>query len=885
MKKYIAAAFALFLAAATSFAQLPTSGDWNGTSADGKSRRVNTQTVNLIGDIDLNCTIIVGNGKTLTINSNGASRAIYNKVAASDRSGGMFQIEAGGKLIINGASGARITLGGGGNFDAPSYNTTLMPDGIIDNANALVKKGSTIEMGAPAILNQGIVELNYVTIQNVCNTKTLPGDGGNIATSGGAIVHGNSATSTTMDHCTVNQILANSGAGVYVGGDSDGDVTISDSEFKNCINYTTATGLHGGVIRGWGNSKANITLNRVKIHHCYSNVDAGAIYFPSNGTNSTTHQQAVLTLNGCEFYNNCAYNRSGALDICANLELKTALTKVYHNYVKRRPVSGDPAHIGIGGGISFRAYDSGSNPPNPVNVIYNATNLLEVYGNKSHRGGGIAFYASDVVTLLENSTFTLNVNGARIHDNEADGYGGGIWMRNDDGGLKGYEFNLNLNSGEVYSNKAPYGGGLYVNNWNVGSSTTGTIKIYKNTATTSGGAVYLQNTTYVMNSGTIGGSDNGNTAANHAGGIYLANGSSFTFNGGEVSYNTAGGNGGGIGVFNSSMAFSNGSVMHNHADGFGGGLYCANAGTTVTFTGNIKDNTAMTGGGIAMDSGASFTMKGGVISGNKLIDTASGAPTTTYNANNSGFGGGICLFNTAASGTTSLTVDVSEGTAFGLYGNTATMGGNDITSSGVRTSVKLPNVKSMELADFKYAEAVPNWYEDYNAGDANYSYGTNLDAATNARYADQLTANTYLKHLVSFEGNSHTYTNYLNLTLGYELLRIVISAKGLVAGESALFHLTYAEGTANERSWPVLLTGNGSTAVSKTIRNLNYGQYKAEPARAWQWNYTVDDPPSGYYNEPVDAGPEKKFEFTLTRNALDVKTDEERVVNKIEKTP
>lgn len=881
MKKYIAAAFALFLAAATSFAQLPTSGDWNGTSADGKSRRVNTQTVNLIGDIDLNCTIIVGNGKTLTINSNGASRAIYNKVAASGRSGGMFQIEAGGKLIINGASGARITLGGGGNFDAPSYNTTLMPDGIIDNANALVKKGSTIEMDAPAILNQGIVELNYVTIQNVCNTKTLAGDGGNIATSGGAIVHGNSATSTTMDHCLVNRILANSGAGVYVGSGSDGEVTISDSEFMNCINYTTATGLHGGVIRGWGNSKANITLNRVKIHHCYSNVDAGAIYFPSNGTNSTTHQQAVLTLNGCEFYNNCAYNRSGALDICANLELKTALTKVYHNYVIRRPVSGDPAHIGIGGGISFRAYDSGSNPPNPVNVIYNATNLLEVYGNKSHRGGGIAFYASDVVTLLENSTFTLNVNGAKIHDNEADGYGGGIWMRNDDGGLKGYEFNLNLNSGEVYSNTAPYGGGLYVNNWNVGSSTTGTIKIYNNTATTSGGAVYLQNTTYVMNSGTIGGSGNGNTAANHAGGIYLANGSSFTFNGGEVSYNTAGGNGGGIGVFNSSMAFSNGSVMHNQAGGFGGGLYCETSGT-VTFTGDIKDNTAKSGGGIAMNSGASFTMTGGVISGNKAIYAASGAPTTMYNARNNGFGGGICLYNTTASGTTTLTVDVSGSTPFGLYGNEASIGGNDITSSGVGTSVTIPNVKSMELAGFAYSDASPNWYEDYNAADENYSQGTNLHAATNARYADQLTANTYLRHLVSFTGDSHTYTNYLNLTLGYELLHIIISAKNLVAGESALFRLIFAQGTSNERVWPVLLTGNGSPVVSKTIRNLNYGQYKAVPV-SWQWNCSVD--PSAGYSENITAGPEKKYLFTLTRLNKDVKADEEQVVNKIEKTP
>ena len=126
MKKYIIAAFALFLTAVSSFAQLPTSGSWNPTTTGAKSRYPNTQTVTLTGDVNLNCTIVVKEGITLTINGGGYH--IYNKAASSNRDYGMFYVQAGGTLIINGNSGSRITLGGGGNFDSPKYRpATFLP--------------------------------------------------------------------------------------------------------------------------------------------------------------------------------------------------------------------------------------------------------------------------------------------------------------------------------------------------------------------------------------------------------------------------------------------------------------------------------------------------------------------------------------------------------------------------------------------------------------------------------------------------------------------------------------------------------------------------------------------------------------------------------------
>lgn len=915
MKKYIIAALALFLTAVSSFAALPTKGDWDGTSDGGKSRVVDSQTVKLTGDVNLNCTIVISSGRTLKIildDTMTTGAKINNKVGTNGRSLGMFNIEEGGKLVIEGKDNQIITLACAGNFNLAAYSNVNISGEtvkIINSVGGLVKTGNTIEMGHPAILNQGALDLKYVTIQNVCNSTLDNTQGGNYKTAGGAIVHSATATSTKLANCLVNQCLANSGSGVFIVSESDGSVNITDTEFKNCINYTTNSGLHGGVIRGWGDSKANITLTRVKIHHCYSAADAGAIYFPSNGINSTTKKQAVLTLNNCEFYNNCSEQKSGALDICANLTLagNTANpTKVHHNYTKSTDES--IYGTGIGGGIAFRGYDSGSGPDEAVNVTYNIDGRLEVYKNKALRGGGIAFFASTSVTLVNGSKFTLNLDGAKIYDNEAK-YGGGVWMRNNDGGNKGYTFTLNLNSGDVYSNKATAdGGGIYVYKWDVQSSSTGSgIKIYGNKAATAGG-LYLGKATYAMSSGIIGGKINdtpaGNTASKDAGGIYVSEGSTFTFGKGEVSYNTAGDYGGGVGIVGGSTAkFTNGSITHNETlSGFGGGVYCNDskldfqAGecssnkalggggicalnkAVITFSGDIKDNEAQRGGGISLNTGSKFTMNGGVISGNKAITP--GTHTTTYQDRQNGYGGGIFVFNTGDEASpTTLVIDINEGSDFGLYGNTASNGGNDITSSGKGTSVTIPNVKSMELAGFPYKDAEPNWYEDYNAADANYSYGTNRDAATNARYAEQLEANTYLKHLVSFTGDSHTYTNYLNLTLGYELLHIIIEVKNLAEGETALFKLAFAPGTADEKSWPVLLKGTGESTISRTIRNLNYGRYVAVPVNAWQWKYTVS--PADGYDTNISVGPEKKFTFTLTRNDTDLETDEKHVVNKL----
>ncbi len=65
---------------------LSTVGDWSTTT-------VGNQTVNLTGNINLKGTITIPNGKTLTINANGAPRAIKNEAGDGCLDNGMFYIK------------------------------------------------------------------------------------------------------------------------------------------------------------------------------------------------------------------------------------------------------------------------------------------------------------------------------------------------------------------------------------------------------------------------------------------------------------------------------------------------------------------------------------------------------------------------------------------------------------------------------------------------------------------------------------------------------------------------------------------------------------------------------------------------------------------------
>jgi hypothetical protein len=133
-----------------------------------------------------------------------------------------------------------------------------------------------------------------------------------------------------------------------------------------------------------------------------------------------------------------------------------------------------------------------------------------------------------------------------------------------------------------------------------------------------------------MNGGTISGNTTTGSYSNGGGGVYVESGK-FTMNGGTISSNTStGGNG-----------YSGGGVLVK-------GTFDMNGGT-------ISGNTALVCGGVFVKSGK-FTMNGGTISGNK----------TTGDYNTTAGGGGVHVQSGA-------TFDMNGGTIGA--GNTADRGG------------------------------------------------------------------------------------------------------------------------------------------------------------------------------------------------------------------
>lgn len=127
--------------------------------------------------------------------------------------------------------------------------------------------------------------------------------------------------------------------------------------------------------------------------------------------------------------------------------------------------------------------------------------------------------------------------------------------------------------------------------------------------------------------------------------------------GGEVSYNHAGvwfeasnkasGDGGGLMVRNyAQFNMWGGSVDHNFAGGSGGGVVAWNAQVYIK-GGEITENKAAYGGGLAISSSndnnsavsATTTMEGGLIASNEAINTT----TASTNRAKAGVGGGICV--------------------------------------------------------------------------------------------------------------------------------------------------------------------------------------------------------------------------------------------------
>ena len=286
-------------------------------------------------------------------------------------------------------------------------------------------------------------------------------------------------------------------------------------------------------------------------------------------------------------------------------------------------VSGIGVNNSGGGGV----YNSGGNF-----TMNDGAVIQDCY--TSSRGGGVYNYYYGMFTMNKgaviqgctsidgggvfNSSGTFNMNKGAVIQN-CSVLGGGTFEKRG-GGVYNANGIINMNGGEITDNKASLGGGVY----SFGEKAKFTMnggEIGYNTALGEGGGVY-NNSTFTMNGGEIG----YNTAMGAdgtypgGGGVYTSGSdANFTLQGGKIFNNKAqAGKGGGVFYLSGQFKMSGGEISGNSAFNNGGGVYSRPSALFKMSGGEITDNTTnKDGGGVYIDIYNSFEMSGGEITNNK----------------------------------------------------------------------------------------------------------------------------------------------------------------------------------------------------------------------------------------------------------------------------
>ncbi len=221
-----------------------------------------------------------------------------------------------------------------------------------------------------------------------------------------------------------------------------------------------------------------------------------------------------------------------------------------------------------------------------ANTNVTIQNIIISGGDSGLYGSGGGIYNSGILT----------VNNSIISDNATNGYGHGGGILN--AGI------LTINNSTVHHNSTRYtssGGGIF--NINNGTLTINNSTIRDNTAGNSGGGIYNQGASTIINS-TI----NSNVVyygGGRGGGIF--NTSALTITNSTVSGNlaapVAGGNGGGIYSSASATTTLNNNTLSDNSSRYGGGVY--SYGNTLSINNSIIAN-SLNGGdcyGTVVDNG------------------------------------------------------------------------------------------------------------------------------------------------------------------------------------------------------------------------------------------------------------------------------------------
>lgn len=672
---------------------------------------------------------------------------------------------------------------------------------------------------------------------------------------GGAININETAILTLEGNCVIQDNVARAGGGISqeAGGcvidiNSNGVLIKNNQAIANegIVGGITANGQGGGILI----EKGTFRMSTGKILNNYASRNGGGVScYVSRLIGDVTAE-----ITGGEISGNSAGISGGGIDLYAD--------KVFD------PSNPQPTET------------KDDNGPNGLNdVVVTLTNGI-LHSNSAKNGGGIY-----VGINSDNSTAEMTISSSytesTIYGNTATGNGGAIGLNHG---------TVTVESGNFSNNTAENGGAIYLGD---GDMSMNNIFIHGNTATKSGGGVYLANGTL-----TIEGADNNkiinNTAETTGGGILVQDGD-LKMEKCLVQENKAN-YGGGVGVSNSAATtidLLNPAIdfEKNTAYTAGGGMAVLGP-ITLNFAGSLQHNTAGNGGGIFVAQGAKLIYKGGMIRYNHATGTSTGINTGYEGTANGihGFGGGVFVGSNST-----LEFNVTEG-GLGFYSNDANTGGDDIFANGNGTDVLLPVVGGMELTGFNIPVAKNGifWVEDYMTSDVNYNLGPHIlgEGHSPIRYRDALKSAAVIGRL---NDNATDYeairSDYLSLALGYELLFVRIIKQGLDPGDAAIVNVSYSKtGETSSSEWvqhqKALLVGPESGDASVIVA-LPPNAWKFEEETAWSENYTATETSftTKFQNQDeVNTYGPVTFENTKKDKSSITVHDEENVENRMRPT-
>ncbi|MGD9634840.1 MAG: choice-of-anchor Q domain-containing protein [Pirellulales bacterium] len=452
----------------------------------------------------------------------------------------------------------------------------------------------------------------------------------NWAAIGGAIALIGSGAESVVADCIINGNQAGSqGGAIWTQASPGGTVSVrGNTIFDNEANRGGALYIGAGPIDGRVIISSNtITANLAK-------QQGGAIFI--------TPQSPIVTIRDSSISGNTSAQQGGGISANGARNLS-----IINSFILDNRSTSTNSQTGRGGGIYSNTGDL---------AIAGST----ISGNRALIGGGI--YGRNGELSVQFSTLSENTatagNGGGIYSNRdrltllgssitgnealgptaAMGRGGGVWH------APNFAATSTIADNVIGENSAQmYGGGLYFRPTQE-TAASALLAVTNLTITgnkaTRGGGIAAGFGTQGANLGTLivnGGSIQDNTASSTGGGIYMRIGN-LTVNGTTIAGNSAGNNGGGVAGptvagQNIQMTFDGATLRDNRAAntgdiGDGGGIWLSSGGSasvlSLTRT-QVVGNTARRGGGIyrnGASSQSSMLIASSVVSGN--IGTGAG---------------------------------------------------------------------------------------------------------------------------------------------------------------------------------------------------------------------------------------------------------------------